>query len=182
MSPFRSLWLWLALRFVLAGMLPLLLVAMILSWVLLPQVLADIETRHQALARAVSGQVEGHLRSAGRELSAVAEYLQHRGDQPAPFRFEPILDAHAGSGEVFAAIYVVDATNTVSALGLPRGERQQRGDGVEIDLSRLTFVREARQRRAPVWSEIVVSAVSSRRVSQPRDSAGRSGADRRSRD
>jgi PAS domain S-box-containing protein len=164
MSPFRSLWLWLALRFVLAGMLPLLLVAMILSWVLLPQVLADIETRHQALARAVSGQVEGHLRSAGRELSAVAEYLQHRGDQPAPFRFEPILGAHAGSGEVFAAIYVVDATNTVSALGLPRGELQQRGDGVEIDLSRLTFVREARQRRAPVWSEIFVSVVSSRRV------------------
>jgi hypothetical protein len=159
---------WLALRFLLAGMLPLLLVAALLLWVLLPQVLAEIETRHQALARAISGQVEVHLRSAGRELSAVAEYLQQRGLQPASFWFEPILDAHVGSGEVFAAIYVADAADSVYAVGLPPGQRRLREDLLAVDLSRLTFVREARQRRAPVWSEIVVSAVSSRRVSASR--------------
>jgi hypothetical protein len=117
---------WLALRFLLAGMLPLLLVAALLLWVLLPQVLAEIETRHQALARAISGQVEVHLRSAGRELSAVAEYLQQRGLQPASFWFEPILDAHVGSGEVFAAIYVADAADSVYAVGLPPGQRRLR--------------------------------------------------------
>jgi hypothetical protein len=98
MSWAKPLRLWLALRFLLAGMLPLLLVAALLLWVLLPQVLAEIETRHQALARAISGQVEVHLRSAGRELSAIAEYLQQRGFQPASFWFEPILDAHVGTG------------------------------------------------------------------------------------
>ncbi|MBN8449269.1 MAG: PAS domain S-box protein [Candidatus Accumulibacter sp.] len=153
---------WLALRFLLAGMLPLLLVAALLLWVLLPQVLAEIETRHQALARAISGQVEVHLRSAGRELSAVAEYLQQRGLQPASFWFEPILDAHVGSGEVFAAIYVADAADSVYAVGLPPGQRRLREDLLAVDLSRWAVLREARQRQAPVWSDVFLSAVSGR--------------------
>jgi hypothetical protein len=61
------------------GMLPLLLVAGLGVWVLLPQVRADIETQHQGLARAISGQVEAHLLGAGRELSALAAYLGQRG-------------------------------------------------------------------------------------------------------
>ena len=40
----RPLWLWLAWRFALVGMLPLLLVAVLGVWVLLPQVRAGIET------------------------------------------------------------------------------------------------------------------------------------------
>ncbi len=153
---------WLALRFLLAGMLPLLLVAALLLWVLLPQVLAEIETRHQALARAISGQVEVHLRSAGRELSAVTEYLQQPGLQRASFWFEPFLDAHVGAGEVFATIYIADAADSVSAVGLPQGQRRLREDLLALDLSRWAVLREARQRQALVWSDVFLSAVSGR--------------------
>ena len=158
----RPLWRWLGWRFTLAGVLPLLLVAALLMWVMLPQVMADIEARHQALARAIAGQVEEYLRSAGRELSAVAEYLEQPGDQPASVRLRPILDAHAGVGEVFAAIYVAAADDAVYAVGLPSGMRGQRDDLLEVDLSRWPILRQARERQAPVWSEVFLSAVSAR--------------------
>ena len=56
-------------------MLPLLLVAGLGVWMLLPQVRADIDAQHKGLARAIAGQVEAHLLGAGRELSALAAYL-----------------------------------------------------------------------------------------------------------
>jgi hypothetical protein len=157
----RPLWLWLAWRFALVGMLPLLLVAMLGVWVLLPQVRAGIETNHQGLARAIAGQVEAHLLGAGRELSALAAYLGQRGGQPASFWYDP-LDAHAGTGDVFAAIYIVAVDNSLYAVGLPLALRGQRDDLLKLDLSRWAVVREAREHRHVVWSEVFLSAVSAR--------------------
>ena len=50
----RPLWQWLAWRFIVAGVLPLLLVAALLLQLLLPQVIAGIEARHEVLARAIA--------------------------------------------------------------------------------------------------------------------------------
>ncbi|WP_313952230.1 PAS domain S-box protein [Accumulibacter sp.] len=159
LSSARPLWLWLALRFVLAGVLPLLLVAaLVLSW-RLPQALADIADRHQALARAISGQIEAHLLGAGRELAAVAEHLRQQGERSPSFWFAA-LDAHAGVGEVFSAIYIVDARDSLFAVGLPEGQRGQRRDLLNIDLSRWAVLREARARNAAVWSPVFLSALS----------------------
>jgi hypothetical protein len=65
-------------------------------------------------------------------------------------------------GEVFAAIYIADADDSVYAVGLPPGQRRQREDLLAVDLSRWTVLREARQRQAPVWSDVFLSAVSGR--------------------
>ncbi len=157
----RPLWLWLAVRFVLAGVLPLLLVAALVLWARLPQALADIESRHQALAHAISGQVEVHLLGAGRELLAIAEHLHQRDQQPWSF-WARALDSHAGAGDVFAAIYVVDSRDAVVAVGLPDGRRGLRDELRKIDLSGSAVLREARARQEPVWSEVFLSSVSAR--------------------
>jgi hypothetical protein len=75
----RPLWLWLAARFVLAGVLPLLLVGALLLVVYLPQARVDIDNRQQVLAGAISGQVELHLLGAERELSTIAAHLRRPG-------------------------------------------------------------------------------------------------------
>jgi hypothetical protein len=75
----RPLWQWLAWRFIVAGVLPLLLVAALLLQLLLPQVIAGIEARHEVLARAIAGQVEEYLRGAAREMSALAAYVGTSG-------------------------------------------------------------------------------------------------------
>ena len=146
----RPLRLWLALRIALAGIAPLAVVAALVAGVLLPQLRADLEIRYQALARAVAGQIEAHLLGAGRELRAVAEYFRSRGYRPAPFWFDP-LDAHAGTGDVFAAIYIVETNDSVYAVGLPQARRGQRDNLLGLDLSKWTVLREARERNEAMW-------------------------------
>lgn len=152
---------WLALRIALAGMLPLAMVAALAFWALLPQLRADIEIHHQALARAIAGQIEAYLQGAERQLRAVAESIRNLDHQPASFWFGP-LDAHTGTGDVFAAIYIVAADDTVYAVGLPQARRSQRDDVLGLDLSRPAVLREARERNEAVWSEPSPSAVSGR--------------------
>jgi len=157
----RPLWQWLAWRFILAGVLPLLLVAALLLQVLLPQVTAGIEARHAVLARAISGQVEEYLRGAGREMSALAAYVGQRG-MPQRAQLQAMLDAHGGSGAVFAAIYVAGGDDSVLAVALPQGQQLQRDDLLGVDLSRWSVLHEARRLQTAVWSEVFLSAVSAR--------------------
>ncbi|EXI78693.1 MAG: Sporulation kinase A [Candidatus Accumulibacter appositus] len=159
----RPLWLWLASRFVLAGVLPLLLVAALLLSVHLPQARDEIDSRQQALASSIASQIAVHLLGAERELSAIATHLRLRGEQAPSFWFDA-LDAHAGFGKVFTAIYIVDADDAVYAVGLPAGLRGQRRELLQADLSGVNALRQARTRGAPMWSEVSVSEVSARRA------------------
>ena len=157
----RPLRRWLALRIALVATLPLAMVATLAFWALLPQLRTDIEIHHQALARASVGQIEAYLHGATHELRTVAEHFRNLDYQPAPSWFGP-LDAHTGIGDVFAAIYIVDAGSVVHAVGLPEALRDQRDHLLGLDLSRQAVLREARERNETVWSEIFLSPVSGR--------------------
>ncbi|MFO1424845.1 MAG: PAS domain S-box protein [Candidatus Competibacteraceae bacterium] len=161
MSSTRPLRLWLELRIALAAMAPLALIAVLILTVLLPQLRADLEIRHQALAHAIAGQIEAHLLGPRRELCVIAEYIHGRGYRPAPFWFD-LLDAHAGTGDVFAAIYLVAADDSVYAVGLPQTRRGQRDNLLGLDLSHRAFLREAREHNEVAWSETFLSAVTGR--------------------
>ncbi|MEF8734868.1 MAG: PAS domain S-box protein [Candidatus Accumulibacter meliphilus] len=157
----RPLWLWLASRFVLAGVLPLLVVAALLLAVPLPQARDEIDSQQRALARVIASQVEVQLLGAERELSATAAHLRQGVGQPPSFALDA-LDAHAGVGDVFAAIYIVGADDAVYAVGLPAGQRGQRQEPLSMELSDGALLGQARTRGGPVWSEVFLSEVSAR--------------------
>ncbi|MCP5196520.1 MAG: PAS domain S-box protein [Gammaproteobacteria bacterium] len=161
MSSAQPLWLWLALRIALAGMLPLVVVAALILVILLPQLRADLEISHQILARAIAGQIEVHLLGAGRELQAIAEDIRNQSHQPVPFWLGS-LDAHAGTGDVFSAIYITDSNDLVYAVGLPQAQRARRDDLLGLDLSRWDVLREAQEQNESVWSETFLSIVTGR--------------------
>ena len=154
--------LWLALRIGLAGMVPLAMVAVLIVGVLLPQRRADLDTGYQGLAGALAAQVETHLLGAERQLRAIAEdFRSHPGDHSAP-NWSRTLDAHAGTGDGFAAIYLADPDGSAYAVGLPRAERGRRRDLVHLDLSERAALREARQQNEEVWSAAFLSTVTGR--------------------
>jgi PAS domain S-box-containing protein len=157
-SPLRR---WLALQFALVASVPLIVVAALVWFSLLPQMRSEISVRHQALARAIAGRVTTHLLGAELGLRAVADYIGKQGEKPATFWFE-LLDAHAGTGEVFEAIYIADLNNEVVSVGLPLSRRIRSQDLIGLDLSRRDFLREARSSQKDVWSETFLSTVSSR--------------------
>ncbi|MDS4040985.1 MAG: cache domain-containing protein, partial [Candidatus Competibacter sp.] len=152
---------WLALRIAWVAALPLAIVAALVWLWLVPQIRADLEVRQQALARAVSGQIETYLRGVRRQLDAVAGLRRNLGYRPPPYWFDP-LDAHVGTGGVFEAIYLVDAADSVHSVGLPEAQRGRRQDLIGLDLSRRDFLREARERQETVWSSVFLSAVTGR--------------------
>ncbi|MDS4031821.1 MAG: PAS domain S-box protein, partial [Candidatus Contendobacter sp.] len=155
----RPLRLWLALRIMLAGLVPLAVVAALILGVLLPQLRADLEIHYQTLARAIAGQIEIHLLGAERELRVVAEDLRnHQRGLPASHWFSH-LDAHAETGYMFAAIYIIDSDDSTYSVGLPQAERHHRDDLLGLDLAKWAILREARERNEAVWSETFLSAV-----------------------
>ena len=148
-------------QFALAASVPLAAVAILIWLSLLPQMRTEIGIRHQALARSIAGQVTTHLLGAERELRALAEYIGILGIQWPKFWFT-LLDAHAGTGDVFEAIYIADLADLVYTVGLPQARRDSREDILGLDLSRRAFIRKARARNEGVWSETFLSTVSAR--------------------
>lgn len=152
---------WLGLQFALIATVPLALVAALVWTSLLPQMRSDLAIRNQALARAIAGQVSTYLFGAGMSLRAVADTLDLDGDG-SPTGWFASLDAHAGGGDVFEAIYVVDSQDEVVSVGLPVSRRAKRQDLIGLDLSRRDFHREASRTGKDLWSETFLSTVSSR--------------------
>jgi PAS domain S-box-containing protein len=152
---------WLALQFALVASVPLAAIAALVWISLLPQMRADIAIRNQSLARAIASRVSAHLFGAEQGLRAVVDYIDREGSKPGSFWFD-LLDAHAGTGEVFEAIYIADTNSTVVSVGLPLSRRAKRQDLIGLDLSRRDFLREARISKRDAWSETFLSTVSSR--------------------
>lgn len=158
-----SLRVWLALRIFLAGMLPLVLVALLVFVVLLPQFQLDLESRHQGLARAVVEHIQAQLISAWNELGSIAQDIGNQSNQSAAYWFAP-LDAHVGTGEMFAAIYLVNGDNSLHTVGLPPSQRGRRGEVLKLDLSHWAVLEQARNGPRNTCSDNHVSWISGRLV------------------
>ncbi len=152
---------WLTIQFALVASVPLVVVAS-LAWLwLLPQLRVDIGVRHEALARTVAGQIVAHLSGAEREMRALADYFVTQ-DGGVARSWSSLLDAHAGTGDVFEAIYVAGPADAVVTVGLPRARRENREDLLGVDVSRRAFISRARSEGKPVWSETFLSTLSGR--------------------
>ncbi|HBZ53969.1 MAG TPA: hypothetical protein DEO88_01075, partial [Syntrophobacteraceae bacterium] len=152
---------WLSLQFALVASIPLVVVAGLVWIFLLPQMRADIAVRHQALAGAIAGRVSAHLLGADHALRALADYINTQGPQLGQ-SWIPLLDAEAGTGDMFEAIYIADENRAVYAVGLPEMRRGNREDLIGLDLSRRDFIGDAPILKREVWSETFLSTVSSR--------------------
>ena len=157
----------------LIAMAPLAIAALIGWRVVVPQVTEAVERHHRSLTRATANQVDTHLASALRELSAtvvLVEAVPARGGprtgadrvDSREAAIDRILDATIGNGLLYESIYVAGRDAIVHSIGLPPARRVARRDLKGIDLSRRDFVVQALQTGEPVWSTTFLSAVSGR--------------------
>ncbi|MCB2185416.1 MAG: response regulator [Deltaproteobacteria bacterium] len=141
------------------ALVPVILVGAVAGFGLLPQARRGILSHHQEMAHAVAFQVAEHLRGAERDMHALANYLATRPGFAAA-DLAALLDAHAGPGDAFEAIYLTDDHDAIVALGLSQGQNQHRPDLLGLDLSQRAFLRTARQAGEPSWSQPFLSTVS----------------------
>ncbi|MBI5593061.1 MAG: PAS domain S-box protein [Deltaproteobacteria bacterium] len=135
----------------------------VLVWqILLPQMRTDIGIRHQALARAIAGQVAAHMLGGERQLSALADYIEARANLPATHWIE-LLDTQCGNGDLFETIYISGYRDEViDCVGLAGMRRGSRNDLMGLDLSGRNFIRSAISLKKVFWSETFLSTASSR--------------------
>ncbi|WP_054030472.1 hybrid sensor histidine kinase/response regulator [Desulfatitalea tepidiphila] len=155
---------YLSLQFVLIAGLPLVMVALLVWLILTPKIRVHIGMQHQAIARAIAGQISAHLMGGQRQLTALADYLRIRGIA-TPANVITLLDAQCGEGELFETIYITSGQDeTIRLVGLSRAGRSRRDDLMGLDLSGRDIVNSARTAGKAFWSETFLSTASSRQA------------------
>ena len=150
----------LTLRFGLVAIISLIVFAFAIGLHVVPSVRDDVKAHHQALSAAVVAQVESYFTVADRELRSLSTILDSQ-----PYRgteLNALLDGFASTSALYEAIYLSDENGRIAAIGLPTETRKARQNLIGLDVSHRDFVREARRRNAPVWSNSFLSPITLR--------------------
>ena len=153
----RSLRFWLSLGLSTLVALAVLSVILTVLGVLMPRLNAEVEEQNRGLSKAAAAQIDSFLADFSLLLGNLAEDIA----SPAVLseaRLQLMVDTitHAENG--IESIYVVDNTNRVIAVGLPKGSRTLRDNHLGIDFSGRSFARLARETQRKVWSDTYLSA------------------------
>ena len=144
----------LSLQIAFATGLPLIILFVVGILVVAPQMRMQVEARHQAVAIAMAGQVEGYLLGASRELDTLVRLLV---SEPRD-QWNRLLDTFVGDLNIFADILVVDEHGLSQYAGLPTALRRSRENYIGIDLTRRQFYTEMVTTGLPTWSDTYLSA------------------------
>ncbi|WP_022666447.1 PAS domain S-box protein [Desulfospira joergensenii] len=151
---------YLSLHFGLVAALPVIIIACLVWFVMVPGLEERTEIQNQAMALSMADQVSAYLGVGKSQMAALAQYLQNRPIQPDTVS---LLDAHCGDGEFFEALFVMDNLDeTIQVVGLAKTLRPNRADFVGLDLSGRRFTENIKDLKGAVWSKTILSTVTSR--------------------
>ena len=152
---------YLSIQFLMVAALPVLIIAVLVWLLLIPQMRNSIDVQQQGLARAIAGHISAYLLGGERHLAAVAELLSTQTYADA--QVTALLDAHCGDGELFETIFTIAPDKAmIRHVGLPRDRRRKREDIVGLDLSGRPFIQTGAEDGPAFWSETFLSTVSSK--------------------
>ena len=153
----RPLRFWLSLGLSIQVVLSVLAVALVLLWALVPQIKTEASNQHQLLSQAAASQVGHFLGSFDSHLTLLVGDMEAKAPL-RPNHVQEMLDTVAQVQVGIEALYVVDPSYRVIAVGLPKANRSLRDNLMGIDFSGRIFAVEARQRTEKVWSNTYLSA------------------------
>ncbi|WP_419660336.1 two component system sensor histidine kinase [Desulfosarcina variabilis str. Montpellier] len=152
----------LSLNFAAVAVLPMITIATLLWFFVMPTIQARTRIQHQAMARCIAGQISAYLEGGQRQLTALAGYLP-RHMVATDTQTVRLLDAQCGNGEFFETLFIADRTDAaIQTIGLAQSRRPSRIDFIGLDLSARSFINKAKGARRTTWSETFLSTVSSR--------------------
>ena len=155
-------------RFIFVAVVPIIAVALLAVFQFAPGIRADIARQQEAMAAAVTGQVERYFSIATRELATMIKLIESRSLGWG--EINSLLDTYASASEFYEAVYLTDDNGLVSAIGLPETERGQRKNHLGLDFSQRDFYKQARSENKAAWSNSFLSPISGRMaiaVAQP---------------
>lgn len=144
-----------------AALLPLVGMALVLVFWLLPRLENQIGDTNRLLAQALAVQTEQHLTGPSDALQTLARRIVN-GE--VGVLSQSVLETYVASNDLFESIYLVDRRHRISALALPASSMINRRDYLGLDLSTSPLLARAAERKALVWSDAQLSPISSASV------------------
>jgi PAS domain S-box-containing protein len=156
MAP-RPLRLIMSFQSLLVAVLPFLIVALLVIFWLFPQIRIDTETRQSQLAGAIGAQVNNYLESAMASAQEVAILAVHTTRNRHDL--ERVLDAKVLAASSFKALYTVDRSGRITAVGLSPTEADHRQDLEGLDLSGNPLLGYVLEHGRAAWSDTFLSVI-----------------------
>jgi len=138
--------------------LPFLVVLLLASLWLLPEIRRESLTHQMSLANVIATQVEGYLGAAGTAVGNIALLLSEEADFNV--RHPDFIDKQVNSLTSLELIYLAGADGHIRAIGSAPAHMKQARDLLGLDYSRNRFYLEARSKRKPIWSGTFLSIIS----------------------
>lgn len=121
----------------------------------IPQLETEIRSRVNNNAHDLALRIETQMGGVHERLALLAAALEAAPAAAA----NGLLDHTIGSGKTFGAIYLINANGRVSAAGLSAEHRHLRTELLGSDLSETPIVQTVREKKAPVWGDKYLSAL-----------------------
>ncbi|WP_020406134.1 sensor histidine kinase [Hahella ganghwensis] len=153
--PLRSI---LLLQFLIVGVLPVVVTALLILFLYSPRMTESIEQNHLALSRAIAGQVGEQLANTVSDLRLLLKVFRHE----TPQVHQHLMDTFAGNRPIYEAIYWIDISGEITLVGLPEKKRQMRDLLIGQSMKQRDFILEALATGQPVWSETYTSPMGDR--------------------
>ncbi|MFH1872204.1 MAG: EAL domain-containing protein [Pseudomonadota bacterium] len=147
---------WLTLSLSALVVVPILIVSGFLLAFLAPQLETHVEDENRSLSHAVSAQVDAFLISSAGGIERLGDDIAQL--TPADPGIQRQLDTLATTDPAIEALYLLDASDRVTHVGLAQSRRRFREDLIGLDFSARSYVQEARRSGAVTWSDTYLSA------------------------
>lgn len=140
----------------LATLLPLGLSALLGGLWLLPQAEQEIASYHRQLAVTIAGQVDSYFKTSRASAISVAAVTSHN---EALVVAQKTIATNLQFLKRLHAMYLVDATDHVRAIGVSNSPKVLQNDLIGLDLSRNELLQKAKNTRVEQWSDSFLSVV-----------------------
>ena len=140
----------------LVTLLPLGLSALLGGLWLLPQAEQEIASYHRQLAVTIAGQVDSFFKTSRASAVSVAAVTSHH---EAPVAVQKAIATNLQLLKRLRAMYLVDATDHVRAIGVSNSPKILQNDLIGLDLSRNELLQKAKRTHVEQWSDSFLSVV-----------------------
>lgn len=137
--------------------IPFAVITAIMVFFSVPQIEANIERRQALLATALAKETESFLSSA--VVSVRSFSLMERDSESDPQRQVHAINASLMASPALSALYILDLTGRVTAVGTDYADSERRTDILGSDLSKNPLFIRTQNTRNETWSDTFLSAV-----------------------
>ncbi|KAF0218496.1 MAG: signal transduction histidine [Geobacteraceae bacterium] len=146
-------------KFILATLIPVVMIGGTAQYVLTKHVTEEINDNNTVLAKMVAGEVEMFLNEPLVILRFLSQLIEENGSYNDKY-IDSLLESELREFKYCESLAILDTKNRIRNIAFAAKVRASKADYLGMDLSRMKFYRESRQGNGQKWSNTFLSPTS----------------------